>query len=126
MPHDQVFDAAMLREAKLESIVASTKNVSGPGRPAAPRPTEPNLVSSWRTLHGELELSALDDLNDALGTSYTLSRVAEWERGSRQPNSAATNYMLADVLPDLLREAGVPEAEVSDLVARVTLPAAKH
>lgn len=110
----------------MESALTYDQTKAGPGRPRAPRSETPNLISSWRTFHGELDLAALDTLNEDLGSRYIMSRVAEWERGGRQPNAAVVNYMIADVLPGLLKEAGLTEDVASRITDMVTLPEPRH
>lgn len=98
-------------------------NADRPGRPVPARSVTPNLISSWRALHGELTPAGLEELNQALGTKYTLNRLYEWERGDRTPNPSAMNYMLCEVLPGLLIEAGLSEGKAKAVVANVALPA---
>jgi hypothetical protein len=74
-----------------------------------------NLVQAW--LHVELEESektlveALTDLNEALGTAYTHSRIREWEenrngRGERLPREVRV-YMAKVAVRSVLTSAGV-------------------
>lgn len=126
MRHDLIRLAAQAVPFRMENALTYDRTKIGPGRPRAPRAECPNLIGSWRTLHGELEEAALDMLNERLGSRYTLSRISEWERGVRQPNAAAANYMLCEVLPSLLQEAGLSEDEAEQIADHVALPEPRH
>jgi hypothetical protein len=69
-------------------------------------PAGRNIAETWiiyRRLYCSTDrhVDALRELNDALGTHYTHSRLAEWQRGAREPNRAARVFMLREVLSHL-------------------------
>lgn len=74
-----------------------------------------NLIQIWLTVelkvNGKILAEAITDLNQALGTAYTHSRVREWEenrngRGERLPRSVRA-YMLKIGIPLILKNAGL-------------------
>jgi hypothetical protein len=51
-------------------------------------------------------LSALEDLNVALGTAYKHNAISRWMQGKRDPDWRTRAHMLNRVLPGVLREHG--------------------
>ena len=67
----------------------------------------PNLVTTWTRLvydEGYTLVEAIHKLDKATGLSVTHSRIREWEKGLRKPPAEVINYMMAAILPGLLRE----------------------
>ncbi|MEM6483895.1 MAG: hypothetical protein AAF662_02755 [Pseudomonadota bacterium] len=82
---------------------------------------EDNLVSTWliqelserptRTLS-----DVVDEMNVALTRNYRISRIAEWERGSRHPDPVAHNYMLSRALPYAVQSACSNNKQLCDVI----------
>ncbi|WP_293703403.1 hypothetical protein, partial [Thiolapillus sp.] len=62
------------------------------------------------------------EMNKALGTNYRLSRVREWERGTRQANPATMQYMLTIVLTHALAEYGLSKEHIKKIIDSIKLP----
>ena len=65
-----------------------------------------NLVDSWLdAAHGlgKSQAQAIRDMNEALKSRYTSSRVNEWRDGRRVPNAAVIRYMLGFAVPYAIR-----------------------
>jgi len=95
---------------------------------------ENNLVSVWinlKTSDGSPIKSALDELNLALGMKLTHSRLKEYQtsnKGSkdlarplRRPSIHIINYMLADVLKTLLKDDGISEHRINEIISKVSI-----
>lgn len=83
-----------------------------------------NLISTFIevvTFHASLA-EGIRAMNATLNTRYTHSRVREWERGDRHPTPQVMDYMLGIVLPWLLAQEDIREAEVNRLVKQCRLP----
>lgn len=66
--------------------------------------TEINLITTWLASERQLApfctlTDIVDQMNDSLNRHYRLSRIREWERGSRAPDPLAHNYVLSRALP---------------------------
>ena len=64
------------------------------------------LVKTWLehyTGRGLTKQTALDVLNQKLGTVYAHGHLSRWERGIREPNADARTEMLRVVLPRVLK-----------------------
>ena len=87
-----------------------------------------NLISTFvevvTTDDGVRLADALRALNASLGTTYSNSRLREWERGDRRPTPQVVDYMLGIVLPALLAKEGVSPSRVKALVRKCRLPSA--
>ncbi|MEE9303230.1 hypothetical protein [Candidatus Vondammii sp. HM_W22] len=64
---------------------------------------------------------ALREMNNALGTRHTHSRIREWERGDRLPTAMAINYMLSIVLPVLLADEGISKKRRLSILGKCLL-----
>lgn len=81
-----------------------------------------SLVQSWLevelTINGRTLSEALFDMNKALGSAHTHSRVREWAenrngRGKRLPREVRI-YMAKVVMPHVLKSAGVASSAKID------------
>lgn len=72
-----------------------------------------NLIDSWLRGFAELDrgngdhkpvVSAIDDMNFALKTRYTLSRIGEWRRGKRAIPAKVRKYMMMYALPQVMQD----------------------
>ena len=82
-----------------------------------------NLTATWLSLReaaGETRAAALRGLNSATGCAYTNSRLNEWLRGDRQPDRAARQAMLRDILPEMLTDLGVDPTDYTSLADKLT------
>ena len=95
---------------------------------------EHNLVSTWinlKTSDGSPIKSALDELNSALGMKLTHSRLKEYQtsnalsqslaRPLRRPSITIINYMLADVLKTLLKDDGLSDKRINEIIGKVSI-----
>lgn len=83
-----------------------------------------NLISTFIEVissHGSLA-EGIREMNATLNTRYTHSRLREWERGDRQPTPQVMDYMLGIVVPWLLEQEGISQADVDRLVRQCRLP----
>lgn len=99
-------------------LAVTDKPKNNPGLPKVPRKT--NIVTTWLDTRPSLSV-ARDELNLALGASYSSSRIGEWERGTRMPTAAALNYMIAQTLPRVLWQYDIDEKDIERLVNELTL-----
>ncbi len=69
------------------------------------------LVASWikaeQEWHSHSLPAALEQMNRALNTATTPSRVSEWRRGVYVPSTEAISYMLAQTLPWAMKASGI-------------------
>ena len=83
-----------------------------------------NLIETWleaEAILGNSNQEAVNQMNEILGTKYTLSRVGEWRRGVRNPDATAHRYMVMNAMTHAFGKAD-PAAlaalkEVTDLPA---------
>lgn len=87
---------------------------------------EDNLVSTW--LIQELSQTptrtlsdVVDEMNSALTRNYRLSRIREWEKGSRHPDPVAHNYMLSRALPYAVESACGTGNKLCDVVDQLLM-----
>ncbi len=70
------------------------------------------LVASWikaeQEWHGHSLAAALAQMNRALDTATTPSRVSEWRRGVYVPSTEAISYMLSRTLPWAMKASEIP------------------
>lgn len=81
-----------------------------------------NLVSSWKAWaivnYGSLA-KAYKAIESELGGAADPGNISRWERGVRRMPPSAVNYMLNEILPDLLAESADPLF----ILERIQLPA---
>ena len=95
-------------------------------------PQEANLIATW--LVGERRDSPLRTLTDVVSEKHTasnrryrLSRIREWERGLRAPDSRAHNYIPTRARPYVVSKAGtrgqsLTQAATDRLLIKLSLP----
>lgn len=69
------------------------------------------IIAAWLAVEripGATKTGALADLNEALGTGYTLSRIGEWRSGVRPMPPPVRAHMLAIGVGVLLHKHGIP------------------
>lgn len=94
---------------------------------------ETNLVAEWvklKTRDGAPIQEALNELNSTLGMSLEQKRLNQYQlsnsqaeglkRPYRRPSINIINYMLADVLKDLLTQDGLSETRINEIVSKVS------
>lgn len=73
---------------------------------------------------------ALNNLNEALSSNYTLSRLGEWRNGMRSVPEPVQRYMLQLALPHILREYGISLTSLDDNfinpIADALMPPCRH
>ncbi|HDX9007414.1 TPA: hypothetical protein RQO57_004495 [Aeromonas dhakensis] len=93
-----------------------------------------NLVSEWVELKTK-EFSSIKDvlneLNSAVDMSISHSRLQEYQQSNdgaeelkrkrKRPSIRVINYMLADVLEHLLKEDGLSQNRINEIVSKVTI-----
>lgn len=93
-----------------------------------------NLVSVWVELKTKEYPSikdALNELNSAVDMSISHSRLQEYQQSNddadslkrkrKRPAIKVINYMLADVLEHLLKEDGLSQNRINEIVSKVTI-----
>lgn len=76
-----------------------------------------NLVTEWRnrnTVDRSLA-AAVREMNATLNKNYTSSRIKEWQDGKFTPAPDVIEYMLPQVLPDLIARYGLSEGDSKKL-----------
>ncbi len=104
--------------------MAASKARPRPGRKPVYTDLPPNLVSTFKqvaTREGAPMADVLARLNSALGTNYTHSALCSMERGDRRPSPALINYMLAEVVPVLLVDAGLSRRSALNILKKIRL-----
>lgn len=85
-----------------------------------------NLVTSFieteTAIKGNTLAAAIHSMNQTLSTSYTHSRIREWERGDRDPTPRAMEYMLSVVLPACLEREGIGKVRTTSILMQCSLP----
>jgi len=85
-----------------------------------------NLVTSFieseTVIKGNTLAAAIHGMNQTLSTSYTHSRIREWERGDRDPTPRAMEYMLSVVLPVCLAREGINKERITSILRECSLP----
>lgn len=89
-----------------------------------------NLIETWVTsakthTPGYGVRDALADLNTALDKNYDMNVIGKWRRGDKPMPQPVQDYMLRDVIYDVLHDAGlvtVPDDTLLDSIAAMLTP----
>jgi len=92
--------------------------------------TKINLIETWITaaknhVHGYGVKDALGELNQTLGKNYDINRLGKWRRGYEAVPQPVQDYMLRDVIYDVLADAGLvtaPDEVMLDRIAAMLTP----
>ena len=79
--------------------------------------TAPAIIDAWLAVDiipGRNQADALRDLNEALGTRYTDSRLGEWRNERRTMPNSVRAHMLAIGIERLLRAHGLDPHDATD------------
>lgn len=93
-----------------------------------------NLIETWvnsakNHVTGYKVRDALAELNDALGKNYNTNQLGKWRRGVESIPQPAQDYMLRDVIYDVLRGEGLvtlPDDDQLDRIAAMLTPPKRH
>ena len=94
-----------------------------------------NLIDAWLandlSTPGRRQADAIRDLNEALGTRYTASRIGQFRRGERVPSARAMGYMARAAVSWVLLQEGIKTTRLSDetldrIADRLSVPCRKE